>query len=105
MAEIFVNAVDQKQLQARTILFDRWYASAEHVKLIHRRKRAFFTILKSNRWVSLSKEQGYIHLQDITWTPERLAHGGIVKLKEVPFKVRLFKLVAPNGDIDWIHYQ
>jgi hypothetical protein len=26
----------------------------------------------------------------------------LVKLKEVPFKVRLFKLVAPNGDIDWV---
>ena len=26
----------------------------------------------------------------------------LVKLKEVPFKVRLFKLVAPDGDIDWV---
>jgi len=26
----------------------------------------------------------------------------IGKLKEVPFKVRLFKLVAPDGDIDWV---
>ena len=26
----------------------------------------------------------------------------IVKLKEVPFKVRLFKLVATHGDIDWV---
>jgi hypothetical protein len=26
----------------------------------------------------------------------------MVKLKEVPFKVRLFKVVAANGDIDWV---
>ena len=26
----------------------------------------------------------------------------LVKLKEVPFYVRLFKLVATNGDIDWV---
>jgi len=26
----------------------------------------------------------------------------LVKLKEVPFKVRLFKLVAPDGDLDWV---
>jgi hypothetical protein len=52
--------------------------------------------------VSLSKEQGYIHLEDIEWTPDRLAQGVIVKLKEVPFKVRLFKLVAPDGAIDWV---
>ncbi len=25
----------------------------------------------------------------------------LVKLKEIPFKVQLFKLVATNGDIEW----
>ncbi len=60
------------------------------------------TTLKDNRLVSLSKEQGYIHLQDIEWTPERLEHGVSVKLKEVPFRVQLFKVVATNGDIEWV---
>ena len=100
--EMFVNAVDQKQIQARTFLFDGWYASAENLKVIHRRKRTFFTTLKSNRLVSLSKEQGDIHLEEIEWTPDSLTYGIRVKLKEVPFHVRLFKLVAPNGDIDWV---
>ncbi len=50
--------------------------------------------------MSLSKEDGYIHLDQIAWTPEHLRQGVIVKLKEVSFKVRLFKLVATNGDID-----
>ena len=101
-AEMFVNANEHKQIKARTILFDAWYASVENLKLIHRQKWVFFTTLKSNRLVSLSKEQGYIHLDEIEWTPERLTQGVIVKLKEVPFKVRLFKLVATNGDIDWV---
>jgi hypothetical protein len=35
--EMFVNAVDHKQIKARTIVFDGWYASAENLKLIHRR--------------------------------------------------------------------
>ena len=100
--ERFVNAVDQKQIQARTILFDGWYASSENLKLIHRRKWTFFTTLKSNRLVSLSKEQGYVHLEELEWTADRVVHGVLVKLKEVPFKVRLFKLVAPDGDIDWV---
>jgi hypothetical protein len=101
-AEMLINAIEQKHLQARTILCDGWYASAENLKLIHRRKRIFFTTLKSNRLVRLSKEQGYSHLEDLEWTPDRLAHGVLVKLKEVPFHVRLFKLVAPDGDIDWV---
>jgi hypothetical protein len=100
--EMFVNAVDQKQIKARTILFDGWYASAENLKLIHRQQWTFFTTLKSNRLVSLSKEQGYVHLEELEWTPDRVVDGVIVKLKEVPFKVRLFKLVAPDGDIDWV---
>ena len=63
--EMFVNALELKHLQARTILFDGWYASAANLKLIHRRKRIFFTTLKSNRLVSLSKEVGYYYLEDI----------------------------------------
>jgi len=100
--EMFLQAIENKQLKARTILFDAWYASSENLKLIHRRRWTFFTTLKSNRLVSLSKDQGYLHLDEIEWAAEQLEHGLIVKLKEVPFKVRLFKVVASNGDIDWV---
>lgn len=31
-----------------------------------------------------------------------LITGLIVKLEEAPFKVKLLKLIAPNGDIDWV---
>ncbi len=70
------------------------------LKLVHSLKRTFFTTLKSNRLVSLSKEEGYSHLNAIDWTPKRLQFGVIVKLKKVPCKVKLFKLVAINGDVD-----
>jgi len=100
--EMFIQAIENKALKARTILFDAWYASSENLKLIHRRHWTFFTTLKSNRLVSLSKEAGYCHLEEMKWTAERLEHGVTVKLKEVPFKVRLFKVVASNGDIDWV---
>jgi hypothetical protein len=100
--EMLLHAVADKLIKARTVLFDSWYAGADNLKLIHRLGLIFFTTLKENRLVSLSKEDGYIHLDQIAWTPERLQNGVIVKLKEVPFKVRLFKLVATNGDIDWV---
>ena len=98
--ELLIQAVTSQQIQAGTVLFDSWYASADNLKLIQRLGLIFFTTLKENRLVSLSKEEGYIHLDPIEWPPERLQNGVVVKLKEVPFKVRLFKLVAPNGDID-----
>src|SRR3990172_11126410 len=60
--EMFLHAVERKGLKARTILFDAWYASVENLKLIHRRRWTFFTTLKSNHLMSLSKEGGYSHL-------------------------------------------
>ncbi len=97
-----LNAVYAKKIQAKRILFDSWYASAENLKLVHRLGLTFFTTLKSNRMVSLSKEGGWIHLDEIEWTAERLKNGVMVKLKEVPFKVQLFKVVATDGNIDWV---
>jgi hypothetical protein len=100
---MLVQAVANKLIKARTVLSDSWYAGADNLKLIHRLGLIFFTTLKENRLVSLSKEDDYIRLDQIDWAPERLQSGVIVKLKEVPsFKVRLFKLVATNGDIDWV---
>ena len=96
------NAFDVRKLRAKYILFDSWYASVDNLKYIHRQDRIFYTTLKSNRLVSITKEEGYIHLQDIEWTKERLTTGLSVKLKEVPFRVQLFKVVAKNGDIDWV---
>jgi hypothetical protein len=100
--EMVMNAILEKGIQAKRILFDSWYASVGNLKLVNRLGLIFFTTLKSNRMVSLNKEAGYIHLQEIEWTPEQLQNGLMIKLKEVPFKVRLFKIVATNGDIDWV---
>lgn len=96
--EMLSAAIADKQLQARTILFDKWYASADNLKLIHRLNRYFVTTLKSNRTVSLSAESGYVHLQQLEWSQAQLETGQLIKLQELPFKVRLFKVVATNGD-------
>ena len=101
-AELVINAVFAKKIKAKRILFDSWYASVDNLKLVDHLGLTFFTTLKSNRMVSLSREGGYIHLDEIEWTPEQMQNGLMVKLKEVPFKVRLFKVVATNGDIDWV---
>jgi hypothetical protein len=100
--EMLQRAVTDKQIRARTVLFDSWYASWKNLKLVHRLALTFYTTLKSNRLVSLHAEDGYVHLDEIDWTPEQLQNGIVVKLQKVPFKVKLFKLVATNGDIDWV---
>jgi hypothetical protein len=95
-------AFGARNIRAKYILFDSLYASVANLKYIHRQDRIFYTTLKSNRLVSITKEEGYIHLQDIDWTAERLKNGVSVKLKDVPFLVKLFKIVATTGDIDWV---
>ncbi len=58
---------------------------------------------KSQPAWSFDKERGIRStLEEVEWTEERLEHGVLVKLKKVPFKVRLFKVVATNGNIDWV---
>src|SRR5512139_1262967 len=96
------QAFEEKGIQAQTILFDSGYAASKNLKFIHRFGNFFVTTLKENRLVSLSQEQGYIHLQQIEWTAAHLQYGLPVKLQKIPFKVQLFKVVATNGDIEWV---
>lgn len=100
--EMLTRAIADKGLQAQTILFDNWYASVENLKFIHRLGRYFITTVKSNRKVSISKEAGYVNLEDLPWDPHTVKYGMLVKLKELPFKVRLFMVVSSTGDIDWV---
>jgi hypothetical protein len=100
--EMFMRLVTHKRVQARTILFDTWYASVANLKLIHRQNWVFFTTLKHNRKVSRRRESGYESVDELVFSPSQLVEGIEVKLKEVPFKVKLFKLVAPDGHIDYV---
>ena len=54
----------------------------------------------SNRLVSLDKASGYQGLATLEPPPQGWSRGVEVRLKEVPFGVKLFKLVATNGDIE-----
>jgi hypothetical protein len=103
--DMLIGAVSAKGIRAKRVLFDSWYGSVDNLKLVVRLGMVFVTTLKSNRLVSLSKEGGYIHLDQLEWgegSEEQLRYGMVVKLKELPFKVRLFKVVATNGDIEWV---
>lgn len=102
LREMLMAALADKRLQALTILAGSWYASVDNLKLIQRLKRYFVTTLKSNRKVSVSVETGYVHLDQLEWREEQLLTGQLVKLKELPFKVRLLAVVAPDGDTLWV---
>jgi len=77
-------------------------ASVDNLKMIHRSGWTFYTNLKSNRKLSITKEVGYQDLEEFEWRCEELISGRLVKIKEVPFWLKLFKLVDTNGNIEWV---
>lgn len=100
--EMFKQANANQQIKARHIAFDSWYASVDNLKMIHRSGWTFYTNVKSNRKVSVTKEAGYQHLEEIEWSREELISGKLVRIKEVPFWLKLFKLVDIEGNIEWV---
>ena len=100
--EMFSQMASHKGLKARKILFDSWYASMENLKLVHRSGWTFFTTLKSNRQVSLSRDLGMQAVNTIKLSDRQLREGVQVKLKKYPYPVKLFKIVSLNGDIEWV---
>lgn len=100
--EMFIHLITHKSLKARKILFDSWYASTDNLKLIHRSGWTFFTTLKSNRQVSLSKETGMQPVTTIALSEKQLREGVTVRLRKYPYPVKLFKIVSPNGGIEWV---
>ncbi|MGI4873040.1 MAG: hypothetical protein ACRYFX_17915 [Janthinobacterium lividum] len=96
---MFMQVVAEGKIQARTLLFDSWYASSDNLKVIHRADWTFFTTLKSNRLVSLSKETGYQALDTLEPPAGGWSRGVEVRVHQVPFGLKLFKLVATDGSI------
>ena len=99
---MFKQVVEAGKIQARTLLFDSWYASSENLKVIHRAGWTFFTTLKNNRLVSLSKQTGYQALNTLEPPAPGWSRGVVVRVQQVPFELRLFKLVATDGSIEWV---
>ena len=99
---MFRQVVAEGNLLARASLFDSWYAGSTNPKCIHRAGWTFLTTLKCNRSVSVTKEGGYQALETLEPPAGGWSQGVVVRLKAVPFGVKLFKLVATNGDIEWV---
>ena len=99
---MFAQVVAEDRIQARTILFDSWYAASTTLKQIHRAGWTFFTTLKSNRLVCTSKESKFQSLDTLDPPAGGWSKGAQVRLQKVPFDLRLFKLVTTDGSIEWV---
>ncbi len=78
------------------IVFDSWYSSLENLKLIRHHEWIWLTRFKCNRHVNPDGTGNNRPLSEISLA----ATGTVVHLKGYGM-VKVFKIVAPNGDIDY----
>ena len=89
----------QNQVKFRYILADSWYSSAENMRFVEKRKKAFIFELKNNRLITDSEDKrndGLFERLDGSKIPE----GQPVKvwIKDLKFPVLLFRQVFRNKD-------
>jgi hypothetical protein len=54
---MIINAIANKQIKAKTVLFDSWYAAWDKLKIVNTLQLIFYTTLKTNRLVSPSTKK------------------------------------------------
>jgi putative transposase len=79
----------------RLLSFDSWYTSLENLKLVRELGWSWLTQLKANRLVD-PNDSGNRPVSEVL-IPH---HGTVVHLKGYGF-IKVFKIAAPNGDIEY----
>ena len=90
-----IQTAHQRGFTPECVLFDSWYSSLENLKLVRDWAWRWLTQLKSNRLVN-PEGTGLLPLS----TANLSATGTILHLKGYGL-VKIFKLVTPDGDIEY----
>jgi hypothetical protein len=90
-----LEVANQRGTSPRCVVFDSWYSALENLKLIRAYGWNWLTRLKRNRHVS-PDGMGNHPICEV----EIAATGTVVHLKGYG-RVKVFKLVTPDGDIDY----
>ena len=87
-----LQAAHDRGLRPKAVLFDGWYASVENLKRVRDFGWTFVTRLKSNRKVRIDRGQAR------ALGEQAIASSGTVVWRPGFGEVRVFRVVAPNGD-------
>lgn len=93
--QAMLQAACERGFQPACVVFDSWYSSLENLKTMRDFGWIWLTRLKSNRLVN--PDRTGLRAVSLIATDAR---GCIVHLKGYGW-IRLFKLVAPDGDFEW----
>jgi putative transposase len=87
-----LRAAHDRGLQPKAVLFDGWYASVENLKRVRNSGWTFVTRLKANRKVRINRGEA------LALSAQPIAESGTVVWVPGFGEVRVFRVVAPNGD-------
>lgn len=93
--QAMLQSAHERGFAPACVVFDSWYSSLENLKTIRDFGWKWLTRLKSNRLVN-PERKGLCAVSEVE-TDER---GTVVHLKGYGM-IRLFKIVATDGDIEW----
>lgn len=93
--QTLLEVAHQRGFVPDCVVFDSWYGSLENLKLIRGLGWIWLTRLKANRLVNPDRS-GLRPVARVATDP----HGTLVHLKGYGL-IRLFKIVAPDGDSEW----
>jgi len=105
LREMLANAVQHKRLPFRVVLMDTWYAAKDELLFIEQLGKVYYCPIKTNRLVSLSRDDpGYHRVDTLLWSQDELRTGRLVHLRDFPagHQVKLFRLELSTGHTDYI---
>ena len=103
--DMLTGIVYYKQLPFWGVLMDSWYATKDLMLLIDSLGKFYYCPLKKNRLVDdTGGVEKYKRIEKLSWSDEENESGKIVKVKGFPNlkKVKVFRVVASNGDTEYV---
>jgi hypothetical protein len=103
--DMLKGIVYHKQLPFWGVLMDSWYATKDLMLLIDSLGKFYYCPLKKNRLVDdTGGVEKYKRIEKLSWSDEENESGKIVKVKGFPNqkKMKLFRVVASNGDTEYV---
>lgn len=103
--DMLIASVAAKAIAFDRVLVDSWCVTKDLMLLIESLGKIYYCPLKDNRQLDDSGgERKYRRADALTWTPEELAQGKLVKIKDFPknHKVKLFRVAVSTIRTDFV---
>lgn len=105
VADMLLNAVNQKNIEFAKVLMDTWYAAKKLMALIDNLGKIYYVPLKKNRLVDdTGGSEKYQNIENITWSEVEQEQGKLIKINKFPRdkKVKLFRVTVSTNRTEYV---